>query len=229
MAFEDIYKNAKFNEKGLIPVIVQDYKSKTVLMMAYMNTEALEKTIESGYTHFWSRSRGILWMKGETSGHVQKVVSMALDCDSDTLLINVEQKTAACHTGTFSCFSTVINAEGETETSSQVFNPDLIYAGKADNPAEILQMLYGIILDRKANPKEGSYTNYLFEKGQDKILKKVGEEASEVIIASKNDSVEEIVYEVSDLIYHLLVLLANKSIKPEEIYGELKKRHKPRD
>lgn len=229
MTFEDINKNAKFNENGLIPAIIQDVESKTVLMMAYMDREALKKTIETGYTHFWSRSRQKLWMKGETSGHVQKIVSMVLDCDEDTLLINVEQKVAACHTGTFSCFRTTIGADGTNFTQPQAFKPDEVYRNEEvrDTEAEILQKVYEIILDRRANPKEGSYTNYLFDKGLDKILKKVGEEAAEVIIASKNEAAGEIIYEVSDLVYHVLVLLAERGIKPEEIYEELKKRHKP--
>ncbi|MDD4494643.1 MAG: bifunctional phosphoribosyl-AMP cyclohydrolase/phosphoribosyl-ATP diphosphatase HisIE [Eubacteriales bacterium] len=211
----DIVDKAKFNDKGLMPVIIQDSKSKTVLMLAYMNRLALEKTIETGLTHFWSRSREKLWMKGETSGHIQRVVSMSLDCDCDTLLVNVEQTVAACHTGTFSCFSETVEADCCASDSAN--------GGRI----EILQKLYNIILDRKANPKEGSYTKYLFEKGLDKILKKVGEESAEVIIAAKNQNADEIIYEVSDLVYHVMVLLAEREVSPEAIYQELEKRFKP--
>lgn len=213
--------NIKFDEQGLVPVIVQEEKSGTVLMLAYMNTEALQKTVETGVTWFYSRSRSRLWQKGETSGHVQKVKEIFYDCDGDTLLVKAEQTGAACHEGTLSCFSRKL---GETEQqAAKLFDPEKVYGGSS---ATILQDLYGVIMDRKAHPKEGSYTNYLFDKGQDKILKKVGEEAAETIIASKNNSKEELLYEMADLWYHCLVLLGNHDITPTELFAELQKRRK---
>lgn len=202
-------KNLKFDDKNLIPAIVQDASTKEVLMLAYMNEESLNKTLETGQTWFWSRSRQELWNKGGTSGHIQRVKSINYDCDGDTLLIQADQVGVACHTGAKSCF----------------FNS--LY--KDDNhPAtgpDIIEKLYEIITDRKENPKENSYTNYLFDKGIDKILKKVGEEAAEVIIAAKNPNKEELIYEASDLVYHLLVLLKEKDIAPEEIFKELSSRY----
>ncbi len=197
----------KFDEKGLIPVIVQDFKDNEVLMMAYMNKESLEKTMEEGKAWYFSRSRNKLWLKGETSGHFQIVKEMYYDCDGDTLLIKIEQiGNTACHTGNRSCF---FNKFKEFEKVEK---------------GDILDKLYSVMEDRKNNPIEGSYTNYLFAKGKDKILKKIGEEAAEVIIGAKNDKKEEIVYETCDLIYHLLVLLANEGIKVEEIKNELENR-----
>lgn len=209
----------KYDEKGLIPAIIQDYKSGQVLMMAYMNAESLGKTIETGKTWFYSRSRQSLWMKGETSGHIQTVKEILYDCDEDTLLIKVEQTGAACHTGHYSCFYR--NADGE-EVVPAVFDPDQIYASPS-GPG-ILYELYDVIMDRKAKMPEGSYTTYLFDKGLDKILKKVGEENAEVIIASKNRSKSEVIYETSDLIYHLLVLLVEQGVSLGDIFTELKSR-----
>lgn len=203
-------KDLKFDEKGLIPAIVQDDTTKEVLMMAYMNETSLKKTLETGENWFWSRSRKELWHKGETSGHIQRVKHISYDCDGDTLLIQVLQEGAACHTGEKSCFFSPLYGEKEAEKVG----------------AEILEKLYGIIANRKENPKEGSYTNYLFDKGIDKMLKKVGEETAEVIIAAKNPGKEELVYETSDLFYHLLVLLREKDIAPKEIFAELNKRSK---
>ncbi|AAM25297.1 MAG: Histidine biosynthesis bifunctional protein HisIE [Caldanaerobacter subterraneus] len=200
-------KELKFDEKGLIPAIVQDYYTKQVLMLAYMNEESLKLTLEKGETYFFSRSRGKIWHKGETSGNTQKVKKIFYDCDEDALLIQVEAKGPACHTGNISCFYRSFDEETE-------------------DGIEILNKLYERIKGRKINPVEGSYTNYLFEKGIDKILKKVGEEATEVVIASKNDSKDEIVYEVSDLIYHLMVLLVEKNITLNDIYNELERRYK---
>ncbi|QUH27209.1 bifunctional phosphoribosyl-AMP cyclohydrolase/phosphoribosyl-ATP diphosphatase HisIE [Serpentinicella alkaliphila] len=202
--------NIKYDDKGLIPAIIQDINSKEVLMMAYMNAESLEKTLETGTTWFWSRSRGALWNKGETSGHFQYVKAINYDCDGDTLLIKVEQIGVACHTGARNCF----------------FN-ELVEQTNRENEVDItiLEKIYNVIKDRKLNPKEGSYTNYLFDKGIDKILKKVGEENAEVIIAAKNINKEELIYETSDLIYHLFVLLNEKEVSLEEIYKELNKRH----
>ncbi|MBE3593115.1 MAG: bifunctional phosphoribosyl-AMP cyclohydrolase/phosphoribosyl-ATP diphosphatase HisIE [Thermoanaerobacter sp.] len=200
-------KELKFDEKGLIPAIVQDYYTKQVLMLAYMNEESLKLTLEKGETYFFSRSRGKIWHKGETSGNTQKVKKIFYDCDEDALLIQVEAKGPACHTGNISCFYRSFDEETE-------------------DGIEILNKLYERIKGRKINPVEGSYTNYLFEKGIDKILKKVGEEATEVVIASKNDSKDEIVYEVSDLIYHLMVLLVEKNITLNDIYNELERRYR---
>lgn len=211
----------RFDDKGLVPAIVQDEKTGTVLMLAYMNEESLKKTLATGSTWFFSRSRQSLWQKGETSGNVQKVSNIYYDCDADTLLIKVEQTGAACHEGTFSCFSRKL---GESEgTSEKLFDPTKVYG---QSVSAILSELYGVITDRKIHPKEGSYTNYLFEKGQDKILKKVGEESAETIIASKNNSKEEILYEMADLWYHCLVLLAYHNIVPSELLAELQKRRK---
>ena len=197
--------NLKFNEQGLIPAIAQDEATGKVLMVAYMNEEAVNLTLEKKIAHYYSRSRQKLWLKGETSGNIQKVKSFILDCDYDTILLKVEQTGVACHTGSYSCFH----------------NPVFDDAIEGD----VLDKLYEIILQRKTQPKEGSYTNYLFEKGIDKILKKVGEESAEVIIGAKNTK-EELIYEASDLIYHLLVLLVNEGVNLSEIYQELKGRMK---
>ncbi len=195
----------KFNEQGLIPAIAQDEATGKVLMVAYMNQESIDLTLEKKIAHYYSRSRQKLWLKGETSGNIQKVKSFILDCDNDTILLKVEQVGVACHTGAYSCFH----------------NPVFDDAIEGD----ILNRLYEVVLERKTQPKEGSYTNYLFEKGIDKILKKVGEESAEVIIGAKN-SKEELIYEASDLIYHLLVLLVNEGVSLSEIYKELSGRMK---
>ncbi|ODM26761.1 bifunctional phosphoribosyl-AMP cyclohydrolase/phosphoribosyl-ATP diphosphatase HisIE [Acetivibrio mesophilus] len=216
-----ILEEIKFDDRGLLPVITQDYKTNEVLMMAYMNEEALKKSLETGKVHYFSRSRNKLWLKGETSGHFQIIKSINIDCDGDTLLIKVEQVEAACHTGHYSCFYREVSGDELKETSDKVFDEQKVYA--AEN-AKILQDVYDVIVDRTIHPKEGSYTNYLFEKGLDKILKKVGEETAEVIIGAKNKDKGEIVYEISDLIYHLLVLMVERGVKLEDIYEELKKR-----
>lgn len=199
----------RFDAHGLIPAIIQDISSNEVLMMAYMNRESLQKTLESGQTWFWSRSRQELWHKGATSGHFQDVREISYDCDADCLLIKVVQTGAACHTGERSCFH------------NQVFT-----AYDPVTPAGVLNEIYDIVVSRKKEMPEGSYTTYLFTKGLDKILKKVGEEAAEVIIGAKNRSRDEVVYEVGDLLYHLMVLLAEQDIRPEEVYTELAKRRK---
>ena len=200
--------NIKFDSQGLVPAIVQDYKTKQVLMLAYMSKESLIKTEETGFTWFYSRSRGELWNKGESSGNTQKVMEMSYDCDGDTLLVKVVQIGVPCHTGANSCFFNYIKKVEDNEDTS------------------ILHDLYSLVEQRKNNPVDGSYTNYLFDKGRDKILKKIGEEASEVIIGAKNDTKEEVIYEVSDLIYHLLVLLVDMGISLEDIKDELRKRKK---
>ncbi len=211
---EEVIKQIKFDNRGLVPAIAQDYKTEEVLMMAYMNKQSLLKTIETGKVHYWSRSREKLWLKGETSGHFQYVKSIHLDCDGDTLLIKIEQIEAACHTGNYSCFYREIHREGVKEMEKIELN----------NKAKILQEVYDVIVDRTINPKEGSYTNYLFEKGLDKILKKVGEETAEVIIASKNKDKAEIQYEIADLLYHLFVLMVERGVSLDDIYDELAKR-----
>ena len=196
----------KYDEKGLIPAIVQDHYTKEVLTLAYMNAETLALTIAEGRTVFWSRSRQEIWRKGETSGNVQKVVSITADCDGDALVVEVVKNGPACHTGAESCFF------NEVYVSDQV--KQFSWEG-----------LYRLIEGRKTTPKEGSYTTYLFEKGKDKILKKVGEECTEVLIgAAKNDK-EETVYEIADLAYHLLVLMVEMGISLEDIIDEESKRH----
>lgn len=199
------FKEFKLNSDGLIPVITQHYKTGEVLMMAYMNEAAFNKTIETGRMVYYSRSRQELWLKGETSGHFQFVKSLTIDCDKDTILAKVSQIGAACHTGSPTCFFT-----------------DLVRKDYNDiNPLKALMEEYDIIEDRKNNPKEGSYTNYLFDKGIDKILKKVGEEATEIVIAAKNPDPEEIKYEISDFLYHMMVLMVERGITWNDVIKEL--------
>lgn len=199
------FSEFKLNSDGLLPVIVQDCKTNEVLMMAYMDEEAFEHTVKSGRMTYYSRSRKSQWVKGETSGHFQYVKTLTIDCDKDTLLAKVEQVGAACHTGNHTCFfQPVVGNEHDTKSPLQVF-----------------ESIYATILDRKQNPKEGSYTTYLFEKGLDKILKKVGEEAAEIIIAAKNPSTEEVKYEISDFLYHVMVLMAERGVTWEDITNEL--------
>ncbi|MDO4803208.1 MAG: bifunctional phosphoribosyl-AMP cyclohydrolase/phosphoribosyl-ATP diphosphatase HisIE [Lachnospiraceae bacterium] len=202
------WEELKTDEKGLVPCIVQDYRNGQVLMMAYMNEESFRKTLETGRMTYYSRSRQSLWTKGETSGHFQYVKSMDIDCDGDTILAKVAQIGAACHTGNRSCFFTPLVETQYDDT----------------NPLHVFQDVYDIIMDRKRHPKEGSYTNYLFDKGIDKILKKVGEENTEIIIAAKNPDPEEIKYEISDYLYHLMVLMAERGVTWDDITSELAKR-----
>ena len=202
------FEDFKLNNDGMIPVIVQDYQTNEVLMMAYMNKEAYEHTVTTGRMTYFSRSRNELWEKGLTSGHFQYLKSLEMDCDSDTLLAKVYQVGAACHTGKRSCFYT------------NIYKKDY----KDNNPHKVFEDVYNVILDRKNNPKEGSYTNYLFDKGIDKILKKVGEEATEIIIAAKNPNPEEIKYEISDFLYHVMVLMAERGVTWEDITTELSRR-----
>ena len=208
---ETKFANLKFDEKGLIPAIVQDHFTKEVLTLAYMNKESLEISLKEGRTCFWSRSRQELWRKGETSGNVQKIVSITADCDGDALVVDVIKSGPACHTGSESCFF-----DGIYE------NEELAEEGAGDWK---LEDLYQLLLDRKANPKEGSYTTYLFEKGLDKILKKVGEECTEVIIGGKAEDKAETVYEISDLVYHVMVLMVQMGITTQDILNELAGRH----
>ena len=195
----------KYNSDGLIPAIVQDHYTKKVLMLAYMNEESLKISLEEGMTCFYSRSRQELWRKGETSGNRQHIMSIRTDCDCDTLLIDVVKDGPACHTGSESCFFNVID-----EKDDEAFS----YEG-----------LYNMLLGRKLEKKEGSYTTYLFEKGTDKILKKVGEECTEVIIAAKAHDKEETIFEIADLLYHVTVLMIDAGISIDEVTAELAKRH----
>ncbi|MBO5525744.1 MAG: bifunctional phosphoribosyl-AMP cyclohydrolase/phosphoribosyl-ATP diphosphatase HisIE [Clostridia bacterium] len=195
----------KFDQNGLICAIAQDSASGEVLMQAYMNQEAFDLTLSTGYAHYWSRSRQKLWKKGEESGHLQEVEGIYLDCDRDCVLLKIKQTGAACHTGNYSCFFTPLK-EGEIGV-------------------EMLGKLERIVDDRKRNPEEGSYTSYLFEKGIDKIAKKTGEEAVELVIASKNENKDEIIGECADLFYHTLVLLREKGVTLKDVCTELKNRH----
>ena len=206
-SFESImeFSSFKTNEQGLIPVIVQHYKTQEVLMLAYMNKEAFEQTVKTGKMTYFSRSRNALWVKGETSGHFQYVKSLNIDCDSDTLLAKVDQIGVACHTGNPTCF----------------FQPLFGKDNDEKNPLRVFESVFQTILDRKENPKEGSYTNYLFDKGIDKILKKVGEEATEIVIAAKNPNPEEIKYEIADFLYHAMVLMVEKGVSWDDIVNEL--------
>ena len=209
-SFESIidFSELKLNSDGLVPVIVQDYRTNEVLMMAYMDEEAFEHTVKVGRMTYYSRSRKQQWIKGETSGHFQYVKSLTVDCDKDTILAKVEQVGAACHTGNRTCFfQTIVGNESD-----------------AKNPLQVFESVYSTIMDRKLHPKEGSYTNCLFDKGIDKILKKVGEEATELVIAAKNPNPEEIKYEMSDFLYHAMVLMAERGITWDDIIEELANR-----
>lgn len=206
-SFESMMEFSQFktNDQGLIPVIVQHYKTQEILMLAYMNEESFYETIKTGKMTYFSRSRQKLWVKGETSGHFQYVKSLTIDCDLDTLLAKVDQIGAACHTGNPTCF----------------FQPLVGIDYDETNPLRIFESVYDTIADRKENPKEGSYTNYLFDKGIDKILKKIGEEATEVVIAAKNPNPEEVKYEITDFLYHAMVLMVEKGLTWEDIVKEL--------
>ncbi|MCH5266760.1 MAG: bifunctional phosphoribosyl-AMP cyclohydrolase/phosphoribosyl-ATP diphosphatase HisIE [Lachnospiraceae bacterium] len=199
------FSDFKLNDDGLIPAIVQDYRTGEVLMLGYMNEESYANTLKTGRMTYFSRSRQELWVKGETSGHFQYVKSMALDCDNDTILAKVHQIGAACHTGNRSCFFKALAKKDYLEA----------------NPLQILMEDYDVIMERKAHPKEGSYTNYLFDKGLDKILKKCGEEATEIVIAAKNPDAEELKYEIADFLYHMMVLMAECDLDWNDITKEL--------
>lgn len=214
--FEQLSGSIKWDGQGLVPAIVQDALSKEVLMLAYMNRESLRLTLESGETWFWSRSRSELWHKGATSGHIQKVRSLRYDCDGDTLLVSVEQTGPACHTGAYSCFHNEAGGTAEGDSPNRQ---------AAEGRFDILNKLEAIIAQREAERPEGAYTTYLFEKGVDKILKKVGEEAAEVIIAAKNRSHEELRYEAADLLFHLMVLLREQKLPLDDLMAELGRRH----
>lgn len=199
------FDDFKLNSDGLIPVVTQDYKTGEVLMLAYMNKEAYELTVSTGRMTYFSRSRNELWTKGETSGHFQYVKSLTIDCDKDTILAKVSQVGVACHTGNPTCFFTDLVKKEYKDT----------------NPLKVFKEEYDIIVDRRNNPKEGSYTNYLFDKGIDKILKKVGEEATEIVIAAKNPDAEELKYEISDFLYHVMVLMVERGVTWEDVIKEL--------
>ena len=201
-------KNVRFDPNGLVPAIVQDARTREVLTLAYMNRESLVRTLETGETWFWSRSRNELWHKGATSGNTQRVVSVTSDCDNDAIVVLVEPAGPACHTGSRSCF--------DLEPSEES------YGG-------VLQELYEVIKTRQVERPEGSYTTYLFDKGLDKILKKVGEESAETIIAAKNDDAKQLVSETADLLYHLLVMLVARGVDLNEVRDELAQRRKPGD
>jgi phosphoribosyl-AMP cyclohydrolase / phosphoribosyl-ATP pyrophosphohydrolase len=206
MNIDKLIEDIKFDDNGLVPTIVQDINTNKVLMLAYMNAESIRKTLQEKIACYYSRSRKELWKKGETSGNIQKLKGFYYDCDKDSILILVDQVGVACHTGNYSCF----------------FNEIIGY----NNQVNVLTDLYKLIENRKNTPVEGSYTNYLFEKGLDKILKKVGEETSEVIIGAKNKDKEEMIYEISDLVYHLLVLMVNEGVSINDIKEEIEKRSK---
>lgn len=203
------WSDFKLNSDGMLPVVVQDCVTSEVLMVAYMNEEAYRNTLRTGKMTYFSRSRKELWLKGATSGHFQYVKSLTADCDMDTLLAKVSQVGAACHTGAKSCFfNEVVKKDYE----------------ESENPLKVFEDVFHVILDRKEHPKEGSYTNYLFDKGIDKILKKIGEEATEIVIAAKNPNANEVKYEIADFLYHMMVLMAEKGVTWDEITEELAKR-----
>lgn len=207
-------ENIKYDQNGLVPAIVQDATSKEVLTLAYMNEESLKKTVETKETWFYSRSRQELWHKGGTSGNIQKVVEMRYDCDQDAILVLVQPAGPACHTGVYTCFSETIDKQEVQATQ---------------NRFEIFNTLEKTIAERENELPEGSYTTYLFNEGVDKILKKVGEEAAEVIIASKNRDQEELKWEVADLLFHLMVLLREQKLPLDEVLNVLEKRHASKD
>jgi phosphoribosyl-ATP pyrophosphohydrolase/phosphoribosyl-AMP cyclohydrolase len=211
----------RFDANGLVPAIVQDVRNGQVLMHAYMNAEALDQTLQTGLAHYYSRSRQRLWRKGEESGHVQHVREILYDCDADTLLLKVDQEVAACHTGNRSCFfrGIPVSGAGAGETSGR---PSI--AGRVDAGLEVLAAVHGVILDRQAGAPDGSYVASLFAKGRDQILKKILEESAEVLTASKDDDRTKLIYEMADLWFHTLVLLAEHGIQPEEIAQELARR-----
>ncbi|MDT7778320.1 MAG: phosphoribosyl-AMP cyclohydrolase / phosphoribosyl-ATP pyrophosphohydrolase [Acidobacteriota bacterium] len=212
-------EDVRFDERGLVPAIVQDARTREVLTLAYMNEESLRRTLAEGETWFWSRSRSELWHKGATSGHTQRVVEVRLDCDADALVVLVEPRGPACHTGAVSCF--------RRETQA----PQTEAAREQDNAGEegasigvVLEELYAVVAGRRLEMPEGSYTTYLFEKGLNKILKKVGEESAETIIAAKDEDLGALTAEMADLVYHLIVLMVERGLTPDDLSGELARR-----
>ncbi len=209
---EEIISTLKFDASGLIPAVVQNIETNEVLMVAYMNANTIKQTMETGRATFWSRSRQEVWVKGDTSGNYMYVKEVRVDCDCDCLVLLVNPAGPACHTGNRTCFFRKIE-DGK-----------LIEDDKKPAKSDIFEREQAVVIDRKENPEEGSYTNYLFDKGEDKILKKVGEEAAEVVIAGKNRDKGEISYEVSDLIYHLTVMLVDNGMTWDDIYEEMERR-----
>lgn len=209
----------KFDENGLVAAVARDAETGEVLMLAWMNAEAVAKTVETGKVHYWSRSRRALWMKGESSGHVQTVRSIRVDCDGDALLVDVEQEGAACHTGHRSCFHTVWDEGGSRAEGEKAVDALSVYA-----KADILDALWHVVQERRRTPSEKSYVASLFAKGLDKILGKIGEEATEVAVAGKGGDPEQVVYETADLFFHVLVLLGYYDLPPERVYAELRRR-----
>lgn len=231
LSLEQVVEHIRWNEE-LVPAIVQDVDTREVLMMAYMNRESLKLSLESGETWFWSRSRQELWNKGATSGNVQKIVSLKYDCDGDTLLVEVKPKGPACHTGEVTCFHNEIiglpadeTEQAAKEEASSEADSGAASSSNAESRFEVLAELESVIAERERERPEGAYTTYLFDKGVDKILKKIGEEASETIIAAKNKDNDELRLEVSDLMYHLLVLLQERKLPLDDIMSELSRRH----
>ncbi|MBU9722235.1 MULTISPECIES: bifunctional phosphoribosyl-AMP cyclohydrolase/phosphoribosyl-ATP diphosphatase HisIE [Bacillaceae] len=214
----------KFDSNGLIPAIVQDYQSKEVLTLAYMNEESLKKSVDTAETWFYSRSRQELWHKGATSGNTQKIVELRLDCDKDAIVVLVEPAGPACHTGAYSCFENV-DSSGESSAGVGVVTEGVEEASIMSDRFKIINRLEQVIAERDGERPEGSYTTYLFEEGVDKILKKVGEEASEVIIAAKNRSKEELTWESADLLFHWLVLLREQGLPLDNVLKRLEERH----
>ena len=241
-------EDVRFDERGLVPAIVQDARTRELLTLAYMNAESLRRTLEEGETWFWSRSRRQLWHKGATSGHTQRVVELRLDCDSDALVVLVEPRGPACHTGAVSCFHRQLEGrspaeslraeeertdvdrqagEAQASVSSQSEGAQSgVMRSNEDDIGEVLRELYGVIKGRRREMPEGSYTTYLFEKGLNKILKKVGEESAETIIAAKDGDLDALTLETADLVYHLLVLLVERGLTLEALSRELARRRK---
>lgn len=213
-SWEELNEKICWSSEGLVPAIVQDAVSKDVLMMAYMNRDSLKRSLDTRQTWFWSRSRQEYWHKGETSGNTQHIREMYYDCDADTLLVKVVPQGPACHTGTYSCFTQRIDAPADEQAESE-----------SGDRFAMITTLESLIAKREAERPEGAYTTYLFEEGVDKILKKIGEEAGEVIIAAKNRDPEELRWEASDLLFHLLVLLREQKLPFDELMKELQKRH----
>lgn len=209
---EELINTLKFDASGLIPAVVQNIETNEVLMVAYMNADTIKQTVETGRATFWSRSRQEVWVKGETSGNYMYVKEIRVDCDCDCLVILVNPAGPACHTGNRSCFFRKIE------------NGKLVEAKNVPQKSDIFAREQAVVIDRKNNPEDGSYTNYLFDKGEDKILKKVGEEAAEVVIAGKNRDKDEISYEVADLIYHMTVMLVDNDMTWDDIYKEMERR-----
>ncbi len=216
---KEVFMNqVSYNAEGLIPVIAQDYHSKKVRMLAYMNEEALKLTLQTGKVHYYSRKRQKLWLKGETSGHYQYVKQISLDCDGDTLLLQIIQEGGiSCHTGHATCFFTTLSMDQKTIEMTPL--------PSTNREKSMLSQVYETIVTRKAEPKEGSYTTYLLEQGENKILKKVGEEASEILIAAKDHNKQEVIFEIADFMYHLSVMMVEQEVDWQDIDEELRKRH----